>query len=66
MGGGPVAAMAVKVPLLNMKYKKAFSAIVSDIKDGDKGQKGNYFIKPLMPEPILLWYKAQYEKKMKV
>jgi len=65
MGGGPVAAMTVKAPLLNMKYKKAFSAIVSDIKAGDKGQKGNFFIKPLIPEPILLWYKAQYEKKMK-
>jgi multimeric flavodoxin WrbA len=65
MGGGPVAAMTMKAPLLNMKYKKAFSAIVSDIKNSDKGQKGNYFIKPLIPEPILLWYKAQYEKKMK-
>jgi hypothetical protein len=66
MGGGPVAAMTVKAPLLNMKYRRAFSAIVSDIKNGDKGQKENYFIKPLIPEPILLWYKAQYEKKMKV
>jgi len=65
MGGGPVAAITMKAPLLNMKYKRAFSAIVSDIKNGDNGQKGNYFIKPLIPEPILLWYKAQYEKKMK-
>ena len=66
MGGGPVAAEIVKVPLLNMKYKRAFSAIAADIKNGDKGQKKNYFIKPLIPEPVLLWYKAQYEKKMKV
>ena len=65
MGGGPFAAMTVKAPLLNMKYKRAFSAIAADIKNGDTGQKENYFIKPLIPEPILLWIKAQYEKKMK-
>ncbi len=65
MGGGPVAAMTVKVPLLNMRYKRAFSAIVSDIENGDTGQKGNYFIKPIIPEPVTLWIKAQYEKKMK-
>ena len=65
MGGGPVAAMTVKALLLNMKYKKAFSAIVADIRNGDTGRKDDYFIKPLIPEPILLWLKAQYEKKMK-
>jgi hypothetical protein len=65
MGSGPVAAMTVKIPLLNMKYKRAFSAIAADIKKGDRGQKDDYFIKPLIPEPVLLWYKAQYEKKMK-
>jgi hypothetical protein len=52
--------MTVNTRLLNMKYKRAFSAIVSDIKNGDKGHKENYFIKPLIPESILLWYKAQY------
>jgi len=65
MGGGPVAAMTMKVALLNMKYKRAFSAIVADIRTGDIGQKEDYFIKPLIPEPIMLWIKAQYEKKMK-
>ena len=65
MGGGPIAAMTVKVPLLNMKYKRAFSAIASDIKTGEVGQKDDYLIKPLIPEPVLLWIKAQYEKKMK-
>ncbi len=65
MGSGPVAAMTMKVPLLNMKYKMAFSAIAADIKNGGAEQKDDYFIKPLIPEPVLLWYKAQYEKKMK-
>ena len=65
MGGGPVAAMTMKAPLLNIKYKRAFSAIVSDIGNGDRGKKDNYFIKPLIPEPVILWIKAQYEKRMK-
>jgi hypothetical protein len=65
MGSGPVAAWTVKIPLLNMKYKRAFSAIASDIKNGGAGQKDDYFIKPLLPEPVILWWKAQYEKKMK-
>jgi hypothetical protein len=65
MGGGPVAAMTMKVSLLNMKYKRAFSAIVRDIRNGDLGRKQDYFIKPLIPEAIMLWIKAQYEKKMK-
>jgi len=64
MGGGPVAAMTVKTPLLNIKYRKAFSAIVADIRHGDTMQKDDYFIKPIIPEPIMLWIKAQYEKKM--
>jgi hypothetical protein len=65
MGAGPVAAATVKIPLLKMKYKRAFSAIASDIKNGGAGQKNDYFIKPLLPEPVILWWKAQYEKKMK-
>jgi hypothetical protein len=65
IGGGPVAAMTVKVPLLNMKYQRAFAAIVADIENGDTEHKEDYFIKPLIPEPIALWIKARYEKKMK-
>ncbi len=65
MGAGPVAAWTVKVPLLNMRYKRAFSAIAADIENGDTGQKDDYFIKPIIPERVALWWKAQYEKKMK-
>ncbi|MGQ9616399.1 MAG: hypothetical protein ACUVWJ_08340 [Spirochaetota bacterium] len=65
MEGGPVAAMTIKVPLLNIKYKRAFSAIVADNNNGGTGQKEDYFIKTLIPEPVMLWIKAQYEK-MKV
>jgi hypothetical protein len=65
IGGGPIAAMTVKVPLLSMKYQRAFSAFAGDIENGDIGHKEDYFIKPLIPEPIALWIKARYEKKMK-
>jgi hypothetical protein len=65
MGAGPVAAATVKIPLLNMKYRRAFSAIASDIENGGAGHKDDYFIKPLLPETVILWWKAQYEKKMK-
>lgn len=65
LGGGPIAAETVKIPILNLKYERAFSAIASDIKNGCAGRKDNYFIKPLMPEPVILWIKAKYEKKMK-
>lgn len=65
IGGGPIAAMTEKVPLLRMKYQRAFSAIAADIENGDIGHKEDYFIKPLIPEPIVLWIKARYEKKMK-
>jgi hypothetical protein len=65
LGGGPVAAMAIKSPLLNMKYRKAFSAIVRDINTGHSGPIRDYYLKPIIPEPVLLWVKAQYEKKMK-
>lgn len=64
IGGGPVAAMTVKVPWLRMKYQRAFSAIAADIENGGRGHKEDYFIKPLLPEPILLWIKGRYEKKM--
>jgi len=48
-----------------MKHKGAFLAIAADINNGCAGQKDDYFIKPLLPEPVILLWKAQYEKKMK-
>ena len=57
--------MTLKAPLLRIKYKRVFSSLAADIANGDTGQKEDYFIKPLIPEPVILWIKAQYEKKMK-
>jgi hypothetical protein len=66
IGSGPVVVAVKKVPLLHMKLKRAYSQIASDIKNGDRGTRGDYFIKPILPEPIILMIKNQYEKKMRL
>lgn len=65
IGSGPVAAATQKVPLLSLKLKKAFNEIAQDVKNGNHEKKENYYIKPVLPEPIILMIKAQFEKKMK-
>ncbi len=65
LGGGPVAATATRLPVLRRKYAKAFSSIAADIRMEDMGQGQDRFIKPFLPEPVMLWIKARYERKMK-
>lgn len=65
IGGGPAVAAISKVPFLQMNLKKAFEEIVLDMESESQEEKQNYYIKPLVPEPILLYIKAQYEKNMK-
>ena len=64
IGSGPAVAATKKVPFLDLKLKKAYAEIASDIEVGDKENRDNYLIKPIIPEPIILMIKAQYEKKM--
>jgi len=66
IGSGPVVAAVKKVPFLHMKLKRAYAEIASDIKSGDRGTRGDYFIKPILPEPIILMIKNRYEKKMRL
>jgi hypothetical protein len=66
IGSGPVVVAVKKVPFLHMKLKRAYAEIASDIKSGDRGTRGDYFIKPILPEPIILMIKNQYEKKMRL
>jgi hypothetical protein len=65
IGGGPAVAAISKVPFLQMNLKKAFEEIVLDIEIDNREEKQNHYIKPLVPEPILLFIKSQYEKNMK-
>lgn len=66
IGSGPVVVATRKVPFLDMKLKKAYAEIASDIQSGDRGKKNNYFIKPILPEPVILMIKNQFEKKMRL
>jgi putative NADPH-quinone reductase len=66
IGSGPVVVATRKVPFLDMKLKKAYAEIASDIQGSDRGEKNNYLIKPILPEPIILMIKNQFEKKMRL
>jgi len=58
-----MAAMAIKSPLLNMKYRKAFSAIARDINTSHSGPVHDYYLKPIIPEPVLLWEKRSTKRR---
>jgi hypothetical protein len=55
-----------KIPFLDMKLKKAYAEIASDIQGSNGEEKDNYLIKPLLPEPVILMIKNQFEKKMRL
>lgn len=66
ISSGPVVVMTKRVPFLDLRLKRAFAAIVSDLKSGDSAPKDDYLIKPVMPAPICLMRKRRYEKKMEM
>jgi hypothetical protein len=61
---GPVVVMTRRVPLLDLKLKRAFAAIVSDLQGGGSTPLDDYLIRPVIPEPILLAWKTRVEKQM--
>jgi len=63
IGTGPVVVMTKKVPFLYPKLKHAYTEIALDIQSGDREKKGNYFIKPIIPERIISAIKHYYENK---
>lgn len=63
IGTGPVVVMTRKVPLLYLSMKRAWRDIAGDIRDGSRGPKQDYFIKPVIPEGIVAAIKRRYEKK---
>lgn len=64
IGTGPVVALTQKVPFLDLKLKKAYKEIASDIAGSDEEVRSNYLIRPIMPETIIAMIKRHYEKKM--
>jgi hypothetical protein len=63
VGTGPIVAMTKIVPFLDLKLKKAYAAIASDIKSSDKEARNNYLVRPIIPGPIIAAIKRHYEKK---
>jgi hypothetical protein len=61
---GPVVVLTKRVPLVDLKLKRAFVAIVSDLQSGGSAPRDDYLIRPVIPEPILLVLKRRVEKQM--
>lgn len=64
IASGPVVVMTRRVPFLDLKLKRAFAAIASDLKSEDSAPRDDYLIKPVIPERIILMMKERFEKKM--
>ena len=64
ISSGPVVVATKRVPFLDLKLKRGFAAIASDLESGDLAPREGYFIKPVVPAPICLMVKRRYEKKM--
>jgi hypothetical protein len=63
IGTGPVVVMTKKVPFFDLKLKRAYAEMVSDIKSDSREKRDNYLIKPLIPAPIFIRIKNYYERK---
>lgn len=66
IGTGPVVAMTRRVPLLYRTLKKAYADIARDIGSDDVAVKKDYFIKPIIPEPIIAAIRRHYERSGKM
>jgi multimeric flavodoxin WrbA len=66
ISGGPVTVLTMKAPMLNPRLKRAFALMARDMKSSQAGAGVNRYFDPIIPKGILLWIKAQYEKKMKI
>lgn len=64
IGTGPIVALTQKVPFLDLKLKKAYTEMASDIAGGDEEVRSNYLIRPIIPETIIAMIKRHFEKKM--
>ena len=64
ISSGPVVVMTRRVPFLDLKLKRGFAALASDLRSGDRSPKDDYLIRPAIPVPICLMMKRHFEKKM--
>jgi hypothetical protein len=65
ISSGPVVVATKKIPFLDLKLKRAFNRIVQDISTGNVKDMDDFFIKPVIPKPIILMIKKRFENKIK-
>ncbi|MBN1857556.1 MAG: NAD(P)H-dependent oxidoreductase [Dehalococcoidia bacterium] len=63
IGTGPVVARTRRLPFVDRKLKRAYTAMVADIQDAHADPPADFFIHPIIPEPIIRRIKEHYEKK---
>jgi hypothetical protein len=63
IGTGPVVAQTMKVPLLDLKLKRALVALRSDVASGGMEPVPDVFIHPIIPEGVIRRIKEYYEKR---
>jgi hypothetical protein len=64
ISGGPVVVVTRRVPLLDLRLKRAFGRIAADLRNDRAAATADYFIRPVLPESILLAAKRRVEKQM--
>jgi len=63
IGCGPVAALAGRIPFLNMRIRKGFSEIADDIRHGRSEAKATFMVKPFISKAILIAIRDRMERK---
>lgn len=63
IGTGPVVALTRRVPFLDLKLKHAFRALAADAVGGGAPVHDDFFVHPVIPEPVIRRIKEHYEKK---
>lgn len=63
ISSGPLIVATKKIPFFDLKLKKAFNNIINDVLVGNCENINDVYIKPIIPKPIVLMIKKQFEKK---
>lgn len=65
IASGPLVVKTKKVPFLDIKLKRAFNSIVNDVLVENCENIHDVYIRPIIPKPIVLMIKKQFENKIK-
>jgi len=63
IGSGITVALTKRVPLLDFGPRRALNELASDVRTGAVTPHGDIFVRPVIPERIIVAIKNYYEKK---